>query len=218
MVTHMSASAAVLARSLRRGVRLSLGALLLLPAAATAQLSTSRGWSLGAHLQGTSLTVEGSDASSGGGLGLRLGYGFNRIVTGFVHIDGSEIDVISGSAVSGAWTLAHAEVGARFHFANSLRRWVPYLETSVGGRSVSIEDAVVDGEELGKVSFNGAAFTVGAGLSTFLTRRLALDASMKWTGGEFTEVDVGSLSQRDLDIDAASFRFGVGFIWWPSRR
>lgn len=211
-------SASARAAAVRRGLLASLGALWLVPAGASAQLSTSRGWSLGAHLQATSLTVEDSDASSGAGLGLRLGYGFNRIVTGFVHVDGSEIDIVSGSAISGAWSLAHAEVGARFHFANSLRRWVPYLETSVGARSVSIEDAVVNGDDLGKVSFNGAAVTVGAGLSTFLTRRLALDASMKWTGGEFTEVDVGSMSQRDLDIDAASFRFGVGFVWWPSRR
>lgn len=193
---------------------MSMGALLV-PAESSAQLSTSRGWSFGAHLQATSLTVEGGEASSGGGVGLRVGYGFNRIVTGFLHVDGSEIDILSGSAVSGAWNLAHAEVGARFHFANSLRRWVPYLETSIGGRSVSIDDATVDDEDAGKVSFNGAAFTVGGGLSTFLTRRLALDASLKWTGGEFTEVDVGSVSRRDLDIDAASFRFGVGFVWWP---
>ncbi len=193
-----------------------LGALLLLaPAAASAQASTTRGLSLGAHLMGTSLTVENGDAVGGGGFGLRLGYGFNRIVTGFVHVDGSRIDLESGSTIVGQWDLAHAEVGARFHFANSLRRWVPYLEASAGGRSVSVSDASVNGEAAGKISFSGGAVTFGGGLSTYLTRKVALDLSLKFTGGEFTKVDVGNLSVNSLDIDAASFRFGVGFVWWP---
>jgi len=185
------------------------------PVAARAQLSTTRGLSLGAHLMGTSLTVENGDPASGGGLGLRVGYGFNRIVTGFVNLDGSQVDIKSGSTIVGQWDLAHAEVGARFHFANSLRRWVPYLEASAGARSVSVSDASVNGQAAGKVSFSGGALTLGGGLSAYITRKVALDASLKWTGGQFTKVDVGNVSLNNLDIDAASFRFGVGFVWWP---
>ena len=106
-------------------------ALILGPATSGAQLSTTRGVSLGVHVLGTSLTAEGSDARSGGGLGIHAGYGFNRIVTGFVNVDGSQVE-IEASKVNGTWALSHAEVGARFHFANSLRRWVPYVEGSVG--------------------------------------------------------------------------------------
>jgi len=164
---------------------------------------------------GTSLTVENGDPASGGGLGLRVGYGFNRIVTGFVNLDGSQVDIKSGSTIVGQWDLAHAEVGARFHFANSLRRWVPYLEASAGARSVSVSDASVNGQAAGKVSFSGGALTLGGGLSAYITRKVALDASLKWTGGQFTKVDVGNVSLNNLDIDAASFRFGVGFVWWP---
>jgi len=187
----------------------------LVPVAATAQQSTTRGLSLGAHLMATSLTVEEGDPSGGGGLGLRIGYGFNRIVTGFVHLDGSTIGIESGSTIIGDWTLAHAEVGARFHFANSLRRWVPYLEVSAGGRSVSVQDASVNGQDTEDVSFSGGAVTFGGGLSAHLTRKVALDLSLKFTGGQFTKVDLGNVSVNNLDIDASSFRFGVGFVWWP---
>jgi opacity protein-like surface antigen len=189
--------------------------LLLSPALALAQQSTTRGFSVGAHLQATSLTVEDDEPSNGGGLGVRLGYGFNRIVTGFIQLDGSTIAIENGGTILGDWALGHAEIGARFHFANSLRRWVPYLEVSAGGRSVSVSDASVNGQGAGEVSFSGGAFTLGGGLSTYLTRKVALDVSLKFTGGTFNQVDLGKVSLNNLDIDATSFRLGVGFVWWP---
>lgn len=187
----------------------------LVPALASAQLSTSRGLSLGAHLLGTSISVEDSDAQSGGGLALRAGYGVNRIVTVFLQVDGSQIDLEDDAGVSGSWQLAHADLGARFHFASTLRRWVPYLDVSFGARTVSVSDAIIDGENEGKVSFTGADFTAGGGISIFFKPTLAFDASLKWSTGTFDEVDVGSVTLRDLDIDAKSARFGVGLMWWP---
>lgn len=196
---------------------LRLGAVLVagVPTLAVAQQSTTRGLSLGVQAVGTSLTVENGDQNGGGGLGLRVGYGFNRIVTGYVAIDGSQVDIPDGSTILGKWSMAHAEVGARFHFANSLRRWVPYLETAVGGRSVSVNDATVNSQPAGKVTFSGGAFTVGGGLSAYFTRKVAFDASLRWTSGQFTKVDLGSVSLNNLDIDAKSFRLGIGLVWWP---
>jgi hypothetical protein len=190
---------------------------LLAPSVALAQLSTTRGLSLGVHLQGTSLTVkESNETNSGGGLGLRVGYGFNRIVTGFLHVDGAQIDVPTGGTVLGQWNLAHAEIGARFHFANSNRRFVPYLEGAAGARAVSVSNASISGSSNSEdISFNGGAVTFGAGMSTFFKKRAAFDVSLKWTGGTFSEVDLGDISVRNLDIEASSFRFGVGLIFWP---
>jgi Outer membrane protein beta-barrel domain len=188
----------------------------LSPVGAAGQQSTSRGLSIGLHALGTSLRVENGDENNGGGLGLRVGYGFNRRLTGFITIDGSAVDIPqSNSFVAGEWSMAHAEIGARFHFANSLRRWVPYLETSIGGRSVSIENARVNSAPAGKLSFNGPAVSVGTGLSVFVSRTWALDTNLRWTGGTFTEIDQGNIALRNLDIEAASFRFGIGVVWWP---
>ena len=201
--------------TLRRIAFAAVAALVVSPGSAMAQGSTTRGLSLGAHLMGTSLEVENGDRSGGGGFGLRVGYGFNRIVTGFIHIDGSRVEVQEGQGVGGQWDLAHAEVGARFHFANSLRRLVPYLEVSAGGRSVSVADAQVNGQAVGELSFSGAAITFGGGLSAYFTRKLALDLSLKLTGGTFNKVDVGPISVNNLDIEAGSARVGIGFTWWP---
>jgi hypothetical protein len=189
--------------------------LLLLPPVAAAQVSTTRGWSFGAHLQPTTLTVENGDAATGGGLALRAGYGFNRTITGFIHLDGGAIEFEETNPIGGTWTMAHADIGVRFHFANSLRRWIPYLETAIGARAVSVDSAIVGGQPAGKVTFSGGAFTVGGGLSAYVKPTLALDANMKWTGGRFTKVDVGAASINNLDIDAASFRFSFGLVWWP---
>ncbi|MBC7898169.1 MAG: outer membrane beta-barrel protein [Cytophagaceae bacterium] len=209
-----------MSRDSRRLFQLAtLAAACALPSMLQSQVSTTRGLSVGVHVIGTSLATEGNDTRSGGGLSARLGYGFNRIVTGFVHIDGSEIEIPeeqgNGAGLTGAWSMAHAEVGARFHFANSLRRWVPYLETSAGARVVSVKDARVNGQDAGKVDFNGGAFTVGGGVSTFFRQTLAFDVNLKVTGGQFTEIDLGGVALQNLEIEATSVRFGVGIIWWP---
>ena len=75
-------------------------ALLAQPREGLGQSSTTRGLSLGASLMGTSLEVENGDRSAGGGFGLQVGYGFNRIVTGFLHLDGSRVQL-------GVWNRRH---------------------------------------------------------------------------------------------------------------
>ena len=180
-----------------------------------AQESTTRGFTLGVHAQGSSLTVEDGDQNSAGGGGVRVGYGLNRSVTLYAQFDGAKFDVRESNAVSGDWTMGHVDLGARFHFANSLRSWVPYLEAAFTGRVVEVTNAIVDGAEAPDVSFNGGAFTVGGGLMAYFTETFALDVELAWSGGEFTEVEVGSISVTSLDIDANSSRLSIGIAWWP---
>ena len=40
--------------------------------------------------------------------------------------------------------MAHADLGARFHFASTLRRWVPYLQAAVSGRGVTVSGLEID--------------------------------------------------------------------------
>jgi hypothetical protein len=220
MVSTLSSTRRVIPVRRRSGVSVAslvsvVGGLLLLPAVTAAQESTTRGFSLGVQLQGISLAVEDGDPAGGGGLGLRVGYGLNRIVTAFLQVDGSQIDVEEGGSLRGEWGMAQAEIGARFHFANALRRWVPWLEVAAGTRAVQVDNAELDGNQFDRVSFNGGAVTLGGGLSAYLSETLALDISLKWSGGQFTEVDLGEVAVRQLDIEATSSRFGVGVVWWP---
>jgi hypothetical protein len=181
----------------------------------TAQRSTTRGFTVGAHLQGASLKVENDDdPASGGGAGLRLGYGLNRSFTLYLEADGIQFDV-ENPEFGGEWSMAHADLGVRYNFANSLRRWIPFLEGAIGGRAVRLEDATVNGSDAGTLEFSGGSASIGGGVSFFASEKFALETLVKFTGGTFEQVDVGNISVNDLDIDASSFRFKVGIAWWP---
>ena len=181
---------------------------------AAAQRSTTRGFSIGAHLQGASLTVEDDDPSGGGGAGLRLGYGFNRSLTGYVEVDAIAFDV-ENPELEGEWAMAHVDLGVRYNFANSQRRLIPFLDAAIGARAVSVEDATSDGEDAGEVTFNGGSFSLGGGLSFFTSEKFAVETLVKFTGGTFEQIEVGDVAVNNLDIDASSFRFKFGVSWWP---
>lgn len=197
--------------------RLALGAaaFLLLAMPLEAQESTTRGLHLGFHLQGASLKVEDSDPAGGGGAGFRVGYGINRIVTLFLEADGVTVEAGDPNIFSGEWALGHGEFGARFHFANSLRSWVPFLEVSVGGRAASVKSVTAGNLDWGDINVSGGVFSVGGGIYAYFTETLALEVDVRFSGGQFTKVDLGGLTFNDLDIEAASSRFKVGIVWWP---
>ena len=203
-----------------RATRAASAALVALAVSATmafAQESTTRGLNLSFRLMGANVAIEDGDPGGGGGAGLRVGYGVNRTFTIFAGIDGTKLDVEEGD-VTGDWNLAHADLGVRFHFANSLRSWVPYLEASVGARVVSVDD--VDAEDDGEtttqsIDFSGSDFTVGGGLAVYLKENLALDVLLLYSVGEFSNVSIGNVTLGGLDFDAKSARFGVGLNWWP---
>lgn len=194
---------------------LTLGTLLAGATAVQAQESTTRGFNVGLHFSGASLDVEGDgDRHNAGGAGLILGYGFNRTIELFLQLDAAEFDV-DDAEVEGKWAMGHADLGVRFHFANSLRTWVPYLQAAVGGRAVGVDDAIVEGTPETDVGFFGGAFTLGGGIMFYFNQTLAADLQLAWSNGEFTEVRVNDVTVSGLEIEAQSTRFNVGISWWP---
>jgi len=180
----------------------------------SAQSWTTRGWSLALQAQGTSLSIEDADADQGGGAGLRFGYGLNRSFTLFLQTDGGLIDVEEADDFTGEWRMGHVDLGVRFHFANSLNRWIPFLEAAAGVRAVSVEAAEVEDEIL-DVSFSGSSFSLGGGVQLYLNETLALELDGRFTSGQFTDIDVGNITVGGFDIDAQSTRLGIGLVWWP---
>jgi len=179
-----------------------------------AQRSTTRGWVLGAHLQGGSLTVNNDDPRGGGGLGVRAGYGVNRYFTPYLEADAIQFDVPNPD-LGGTWGMTHLDVGLRYNFANSLRRWVPFLETALGVRAVIVDDGTSNGTDVGRVTFSGGAFSLGGGVGYYVKQHVAIETVFKFTGGKFENVDVGNVTVRNLDIDASSTRVKFGVEWWP---
>jgi len=183
-----------------------------LPAAS--QESTTRGLLLGLHIGGASLAIENSERSSGGGGGIALGYGINRNLTLLVQGDYSSIDVRDQADVDGTWAISHLDVALRFNFANSLRSWVPYLQGGLGSRFVSVEEELTAGAVNGVTTFSGAAVTLGGGIMLYANQNLAFDLGLLYSGGRFTDTQVGNITLGGLDIEASSSRFNLGVSWW----
>ena len=199
---------------MRRTLAFTLSLSLLLAASARAQESTTRGFNVGLHFQGSSLVVD-DERSNAGGAGLWIGYGFNRTVQLFVQLDAAEFDVDDAS-VEGTWTMGHGDLGVRFHFANSLRSWVPYLEAALTGRVVEVRDgAINDAAQSENISLIGGGLTIGGGLLVYFTETFGLDLQLAWTGGTFTDLEVGNVTVSNFDLEAQSARFNVGISWWP---
>ena len=198
-----------------RAVPAALVGAVLLALPATAQVSTTRGLTLGLHASGGSLSIESQDRENAGGGGFHIGYGFNRRITIFAQADGADFDEQSTGAIEGAWTMGHFDLGLRFHFANSLRRWVPYLQGSFGARAVSVSDPLVNGNPREEVGLSGPSLTLGGGLDFYFTETLALDVQLLFTGGEFTTIRVDRVSVDGFDFDASSSRLNIGLAWWP---
>ncbi len=193
----------------------AVAALAFPPSSLQAQKSTTRGFMLGAHLSGASLTLENEDRNAAGGGGLLVGYGLNRNITLLVQFDGAQFDEQSTGDLEGDWRMGHVDFGVRYSFANSLRSWVPYLQGAFGYRSVSVQDPIVDNVQREEVEISGGGLTLGGGVDIYFAETFALDLQLLWTGGEFNTLRVDNVSATGFDVDATSARFNVGVAWWP---
>jgi hypothetical protein len=198
-----------------RDLAVAVVLLLAAPAGALGQSSTTQGLSLGFHLSGASLTVEGQESNGAAGGGISVGYGLNRNIMLFAQLDGAQFDDQVSGDVEGDWRLGHADLGVRYHFPGTERRWVPYAQAAFSYRAVTVEDPTVDGTQRSEVELSGAALSLGGGLAVYISEAFSLDAQLLWTGGEFTTLRVDNVSVSGFDVDATSGRFNLGISWWP---
>ena len=194
------------------GALATLLALAFPPQTVHGQQSTTRGFVVGLDLGAAAIGFEDGDADSGGNAGIRVGYGINRIVTLYAAFHGASLDIENFTQFQKV-TVGHADLGVRLHLANSRRRFIPYGDLALTPRVVSAE--VVDGSEVRTAEFSGSSFTLGGGLAVYLAQQWALDLNFKWSTGEFSEVDLGSIALQNLDIDSKSARISLGVTWWP---
>lgn len=201
-------------RSLPTTLLAAVAFVFLAASSVDAQSSTTRGFLLGAHLGAATVSIDGSGSTGGGG-GVLFGLGFNRNFTVFLQLDGATLDVNDGET-AGSWTLGHADLGVRFHFANSLRSWVPYVQGGFSGRVVSLTDIPAANPLSGRdVSISGTSVSFGGGVMIYPSQAFAVDLGVAVNGGQFTTLTVDNTSQTGFAVDATSTRINVGFAWWP---
>lgn len=180
-----------------------VAAVVAVPAAAQQQYKTA-GFQLGAALNGTGLQVEDADeAESGGGLSLRLGYGFTPRVSVFAQGTGATME-------DGDYSLGHFDLGVRYLFSTARLR--PFVQGAVGGRAAQMELGGTD------VELGGAALTLGGGLEYAFGRTAGLDVGLDYSFGKFDQARVDGGAWEDMgseSFSATSARFNVGVVWRP---
>ena len=195
------------------------GALLLCATAAPAMAqavapaSSAKGFFVGAHLNGSSLTADdfNDDTENGGGAGIHLGYGFTSRLALVTDFTVAALDDGAGGEIG----FGHFDLGLRYAWTSPVRRWVPSLELGISGRALAQDDALLDDGARHEVSLTGGGFTVGGGIQYYVSPKLALGAMVKFTGGEFDRFKVDNVSVDDLNIDASSTRVNLGLTWYP---
>ena len=162
---------------------------------------------------GTSIKAENIDQDeTGPGLHLGAGYGFSSRFAVFLDAAGASIK--SGDD---DYVLSHVDIGLRFHFANSNRAFIPYIEGAFTGRAAGLDDQNIDGNDDVDVEISGGGFSLGGGILYFFNPKWAFNAHVKWTTGEFSRVRVENVTVDGFDIDATSARVGIGLSWFPQR-
>jgi hypothetical protein len=165
---------------------------------------STAGFALGAYLNGTAASFEGGDGTeSGGGLTLRLGYGFGSAFSVFVAGTGASME-------SGDYTLAHLDLGARYLLRTARLR--PYVEGAVSAQNLRAD---LYGHTL---EVRGGGPSVGGGLEYSFGRSAALDVGMRYTSGRFIKGRLVGEPWERLEgesFDATSARFDIGMVWRP---
>lgn len=148
--------------------------------------------------------------AEGGGLSLRAGWGVSRLVTLYIGVSGARVDSESGGVLNDEYDWGSGEIGARFNFRSG-RAFVPYADVALQG--VTARDDDLD------LEFSGGGLVLGGGVSYFLSRSVALDAGLRFGGGEFNEVKLGRLSSEidDDNFNYGAGRFSLGLTFYPLR-
>ena len=193
----------------------TLTALVLSAAPLAAQApaaSSTKGFFIGAHLNGSSVTIdepEFEDDASGGGLGIQLGYGLTPRIALFIDGTAAQLEDEVG--------FGHFDLGVRYSFTGPTRRWVPSIEAAFTSRALMKDDAELEGEIV-DLEVLGSGFTIGFGIQYYTAPSWAIGAGVKFTGGEFTDIKVDNVTIEGFEIDASSTRFNIGVTWFPQAR
>lgn len=194
--------------------------------AARPMQSNTSGILLGIGLDATTVRADDPDIASGtksgGGIFLQLGYGFTPHFTLYSELTGAGLnDDGDGSYPSSAAGVGHFDLGARYHFGGPGSRVRPFLQAAIGVRVVTHDNVPYldrNGDtQVDVLRYSGGTATLGAGLQYFFRQTLALHASAQVSGGRFTTVSIGDISENNQDVPSTSGRVNVGLNWFPSR-
>lgn len=157
----------------------------------------------------------GGDA--GNGLNVRPGvsaaYGNSRLFSVFATYD--RVPMNDGTL---DFDMRHLDLGVRVWLRGADASLVPFALASYTWRSADYGTVMFLGEMM-HLEVHGGGLTAGAGAAYYFTPRLAVEASVKRTGGSLDRVNANGLAIRheQSHIEEASYRLNIGMSWWIGR-
>jgi hypothetical protein len=119
------------------------------------------------------------------------------------------------------FVLRHLDAGVRVHVRGPGAALVPFLIGAYTWRSADYGEIQFMGD-LGDVKAHGTGVTAGIGGAYYVTRRLAVEMSLKRSGARLDRVDVNGFTVRneqEVIAEATSWRLNAGLSWWlPPRQ
>jgi hypothetical protein len=195
-------------KALVAGLVASAALVLLSPPEAAAQArswSDPTGFHVGVNANDAAITYEDdTEAEAGAGYGLSVGWGLTNLLTLYLEGSGATVETLDGLDT---YTLAHADLGARFNFRSAEKRFRPYALVAYSGIAAGMEI----GGDLFTISGAGPSF--GGGIAYFISRKIAVDLGLKATSGSFTEAEYRG-NKKTIDVSATSARLGLGVSFW----
>lgn len=173
--------------------------------------SNTEGLFLHLALDGQSVSYDEDNldqTDSGGGLALRVGYGFSPVFTLYGGVSGATVGGDTNGVIRDDYQFGAGEIGARVAF-NRGRALRPYLDVALRGVVARNDDV--------NLEFRGGGLGLGGGLAYFVSPTIALDAALRIGGGEFNEVDFGRVSLDLEDVTYGEGRFSLGVTAYPFR-
>jgi hypothetical protein len=168
--------------------------------------SVAEGLRLNVHAGVAHLDGEGAGVRPG----LSAGYGSTRWFSVFITYD--RVPLNDGTH---DFDLEHIDAGVRVNVRGAGASLVPFGLAAYTWRSADYGERLFLGDTL-DVRVHGSGLTVGVGAAYHVTPALAVEGSVKRSGGAMDRVDANGFTFRhdEATIGGATLRVNVGVSWW----
>lgn len=151
---------------------------------------------------------------SGFGFGAKAAYGINQNIELFIAIRQvgfkQEFDW-------DAYKVNSVDIGGRYNFGATLRRFRPFLEAALSFHNLVIDPITFDGSSVFKLESSGAGLTIGGGFHIFILPNLSANANGKLTFGNFSSTSLSGTEvdnlEESLDFAMTTIQLGLTYFF-----
>ncbi len=151
---------------------------------------------------------------SGLGFGAKVAYGIDQNIEVFLAIRQigfkQEFDW-------DAYKVNNVDIGGRYNFGATLRRFRPFLEAALSFHSLVIDPITFDGTTVFKLESSGAGLTLGGGCHIFILPNLSANANGKLTFGNFSSTSLSGTEvdniQESVDFAMTTIQLGLTYFF-----